>query len=143
MVCQFDLPPSPFHLPPFPQGQIVLPRGPPNFGWDPIFQPEGFQQTYAELDSAVKNTISHRYKALVALREHFVGERREKPPPAKRAKKGVGGIRAVKQQQKGKGSREESKSGDSGEPRTAGKEGIGDKTDPQLPEDSVPESKEL
>jgi len=27
---------------------------------DPIFQPEGFEQTYAEMDIAVKNTISHR-----------------------------------------------------------------------------------
>lgn len=56
------------------QGKIVLPRGPPDFGWDPIFQPEGFQETYAEMDSAVKNTISHRYRALQALREHFVTE---------------------------------------------------------------------
>ena len=28
---------------------------------DPIFQPDGFDQTYAEMDKAVKNTISHRY----------------------------------------------------------------------------------
>ena len=56
------------------QGRIVPPRGPPNFGWDPIFQPEGFDDTYAEMDSAIKNTISHRYKALAALREHFTAE---------------------------------------------------------------------
>lgn len=35
-------------------------RGPAAFGWDPIFQPDGFEETYAELDKAVKNTISHR-----------------------------------------------------------------------------------
>lgn len=56
------------------QGSIVLPRGPHNFGWDPIFQPEGFDTTYAEMDSSIKNTISHRYRALAALREHFAGQ---------------------------------------------------------------------
>ena len=47
-------------------------RGPPNFGWDPIFQPDGFDQTYAEMDPSVKNTISHRYKAICSLREYLV-----------------------------------------------------------------------
>ena len=39
-------------------GQIVEPRGPRDFGWDPCFQPDGFDQTYAELDKEVKTTIS-------------------------------------------------------------------------------------
>ena len=51
------------------QGQIVQARGPPDFGWDPIFQPKGFDKTYAELDSEVKNTMSHRFKAVNALSE--------------------------------------------------------------------------
>ena len=45
------------------QGKIVPARGPTDFGWDPVFQPDGFEQTYAEMDKAVKNTISHRYAA--------------------------------------------------------------------------------
>jgi inosine triphosphate pyrophosphatase len=49
-------------------GQIVQARGPHAFGWDPIFQPDGFDQTYAEMDKAVKNTISHRFRALDKLR---------------------------------------------------------------------------
>ena len=55
-------------------GKIVEPRGPSNFGWDPCFQPDGFDQTYAEMNKEIKNTISHRYKALNALREHFLKE---------------------------------------------------------------------
>ena len=41
-------------------GQIVQPRGQTTFGWDPVFLPDGYDQTYAELDKAVKNKISHR-----------------------------------------------------------------------------------
>jgi len=52
-------------------GTIVSPRGPPDFGWDPCFQPLGYEHTYAEMDKAVKNTISHRRRALNRLREHF------------------------------------------------------------------------
>lgn len=49
------------------EGEIVAPRGGSNFGWDPIFQPKGFDKTYAEIEPEVKNTISHRYKALKEL----------------------------------------------------------------------------
>lgn len=77
------------------EGKIVPARGPPNFGtfslsspslfdafqddqntnspgWDPIFEYEG--ETYAEMDKAKKNTISHRYKALQKLRDYFAKE---------------------------------------------------------------------
>ena len=46
------------------EGTIVAPRGENMFGWDPIFQPKGFDQTFAEMDSEEKNKISHRGKAL-------------------------------------------------------------------------------
>ena len=55
-------------------GTIVAPRGPTDFGWDPVFQPDGFEQTYAEMDKATKNTISHRYRALDKLRAFLVAE---------------------------------------------------------------------
>ncbi|KAK3542654.1 hypothetical protein QTP86_031477 [Hemibagrus guttatus] len=53
------------------EGKIVEPRGPRDFGWDPCFQPDGYDKTYAELPKDVKNSISHRYRALAAMSEHF------------------------------------------------------------------------
>ena len=68
------------------QGQIVQARGPPDFGWDLIFQPKGFDKTYAELDSEVKNTISHRFKAVNALSEYLKENTEHKPPDTKKLK---------------------------------------------------------
>ncbi|GMF17830.1 unnamed protein product [Phytophthora fragariaefolia] len=53
-------------------GKIVPARGPTTFGWDPVFQPDGYDQTYAEMEKTTKNQISHRYKALEALKTHLV-----------------------------------------------------------------------
>lgn len=53
-------------------GTIVYPRGSRDFGWDPCFQPVGYEKTYGELEKAEKNQISHRYKAVDLLREYFL-----------------------------------------------------------------------
>eukprot|EP00611_Tribonema_gayanum_P018965 TRINITY_DN3230_c1_g1_i1.p2 TRINITY_DN3230_c1_g1~~TRINITY_DN3230_c1_g1_i1.p2 ORF type:complete len:296 (+),score=116.66 TRINITY_DN3230_c1_g1_i1:71-889(+) len=53
-------------------GRIVPPRGPPDFGWDPIFEPEGRGETYAEMAKEEKNMISHRFRALDQLRQHLI-----------------------------------------------------------------------
>lgn len=53
-------------------GSIVPPRGPPDFGWDPCFLPDGFDQTYAEMPTDVKNGISHRFRALQEMKEYFI-----------------------------------------------------------------------
>lgn len=53
-------------------GDIVSPRGARDFGWDCIFQPKGYTKTYAELPKEEKNKISHRYKALDQVRNHFL-----------------------------------------------------------------------
>ena len=49
------------------------PRGEAGFGYDPVFIPEGVQQTFAELAANEKNKISHRANAIEKLL-HFLNE---------------------------------------------------------------------
>ena len=47
------------------EGQILdSPRGDHGFGYDPLFQPDGHDSSFAELGEAIKNTLSHRSRAL-------------------------------------------------------------------------------
>jgi XTP/dITP diphosphohydrolase len=48
-------------------------KGSGGFGYDPLFVPDGFEKTYAELDPVVKNRISHRGKALKKLVQFYAG----------------------------------------------------------------------
>jgi len=55
-------------------GVIVSPRSNPNekaFGWDPIFQPDGYDLTFAQMSVEEKNKISHRRKSVEKLREYL------------------------------------------------------------------------
>ena len=48
-------------------------RGEGGFGYDPVFLPDGFEQTTAELSPAEKNAISHRGRAFEALAADLAG----------------------------------------------------------------------
>ena len=52
------------------EGRIgFAPRGQGGFGYDPLFVPDGFDISFAELGEEVKNRLSHRFKALVQLKQ--------------------------------------------------------------------------
>ncbi len=47
------------------KGEIIpVEKGTAGFGYDPVFQPEGYQTTFAEFDASEKNKISHRGRAV-------------------------------------------------------------------------------
>ena len=51
------------------EGRIIFaPRGKDGFGYDPLFVPIGYEQTFAELGDEVKNRLSHRAQALQILK---------------------------------------------------------------------------
>jgi XTP/dITP diphosphohydrolase len=56
------------------EGQVVWPmRGDQGHGYDPIFQPDGYDVTFGEMDRWEKNRISHRAKAVAQLDRIFGG----------------------------------------------------------------------
>ncbi len=48
---------------------IEQPSGGGGFGYDPVFLPDGYTQTFAEMSVAMKNTLSHRGKAIIAMKK--------------------------------------------------------------------------
>lgn len=61
------------------EGKITeIPRGTEGFGYDPIFVPDGYDQTFGELPLDIKNELSHRGKAIrkmvTFLKEHLIKE---------------------------------------------------------------------
>ena len=54
------------------EGHIALEgHGKKGFGYDPLFIPDGYTQSFAELGESVKNAISHRFKALKNLANYL------------------------------------------------------------------------
>jgi len=54
------------------KGIIVEPKALSTFGWDPIFKPEGFNKTFAEMSKDEKNKISHRRIAFEKLKREIL-----------------------------------------------------------------------
>ena len=55
------------------EGEIIRERrGGEGFGYDPIFQPDGYDKTFAELGMDIKNHISHRARATQKLAEYLL-----------------------------------------------------------------------
>ncbi len=56
-------------------GKILTERtGTHGFGYDPIFTPDGYHQSFAEMDAATKNSLSHRYHATKKLTEFLINK---------------------------------------------------------------------
>ncbi len=53
------------------EGQVVEPRGEEGFGFDPVFQPDGYSQTFAEMGQEEKNKISMRKAAFTKLKDYL------------------------------------------------------------------------
>ena len=54
-------------------GQLVFPpRGDRGFGYDPIFLPDGYEQTFGEMSPEEKDAISHRARAFVSLKAALI-----------------------------------------------------------------------
>ncbi len=51
------------------RGDILLARqGKEGFGYDPVFRPEGYEESFAQMPLSLKNTLSHRGRAIQAMR---------------------------------------------------------------------------
>jgi XTP/dITP diphosphohydrolase len=55
------------------QGEIISERrGSQGFGYDPVFMPQGYDQSFAEMDANTKNSLSHRYHATSKLIQFLI-----------------------------------------------------------------------
>lgn len=74
-LCTFAFSPGPGEEPILFEGttagKIVVPRGATRFGWDPVFEVDETSKTFAEMDGAEKNKVSHRGRALAKLQAYL------------------------------------------------------------------------
>jgi non-canonical purine NTP pyrophosphatase (RdgB/HAM1 family) len=59
-------------------GKVVPKRGSRGWGFDPYIIPEGYKETFGEMDESLKNKISHRARALASFKELLDSESKEK-----------------------------------------------------------------
>ena len=55
------------------RGKIsIVKKGKNGFGYDPIFIPDGYNQTFGEMESKLKMSIDHRFKAFLKIKKFFI-----------------------------------------------------------------------
>ena len=55
------------------KGKIsAIKKGKNGFGYDPIFIPDGYNQTFGEMESKLKMSIDHRFKAFLKIKKFFI-----------------------------------------------------------------------
>jgi XTP/dITP diphosphohydrolase len=60
------------------EGRIVdAPRGEHGFGYDPLFIPDGYEETFSQLGDGVKGRLSHRSRALAKAAEFLQSPKNE------------------------------------------------------------------
>lgn len=75
VVCLRDLSGTLHHFKGTISGRLALePAGTEGFGYDPIFIPNGYSHTFAELGQSLKNSLSHRALAFAKLLTHLASE---------------------------------------------------------------------
>jgi XTP/dITP diphosphohydrolase len=58
------------------EGTILhKPAGTGGFGYDPVFRPDGYSESFAQMDASLKNRISHRAIALRQLKDFLLANR--------------------------------------------------------------------
>ncbi len=61
------------------KGEIIAPKGVSGFGWDPIFQPDGYCKSFAEFSEEEKNSMSMRYIAINKLKDFMSRDKKIEP----------------------------------------------------------------
>ena len=66
------------------EGRVALAEaGGGGFGYDPLFIPDGYSQTFAELDAETKNSLSHRARAMQQVMQWLSSRAPENAAPGK------------------------------------------------------------
>lgn len=72
VICAVGFEPEPLFFEGIVYGQITTElKGNDGFGYDPLFIPQNYHETFAELGSAIKNSLSHRWMAMEHMKKYF------------------------------------------------------------------------